>query len=62
MLDRSKKVQEAACSAFSTFGTEAEDLLGEFLPVILGTLRTAFGKYQVNKETLLLYEEFIFTL
>lgn len=53
MLEKSKKVQEAACSAFANVEEEA---LGDLLPwleQILRTLNQCFEFYQVISETLL---------
>jgi len=46
-LDRNKKVQEAACSAFATLEEEAQLLLTPWLDEILETLIAAYGRYQV---------------
>lgn len=48
ILDSSKRVQEAACSAFATLEEEACMELVPYLPEILNTLVRAFGKYQVG--------------
>ncbi|KAI8620202.1 ARM repeat-containing protein [Chytriomyces sp. MP71] len=55
ILDNSKRVQEAGCSALATLEEEAQELLTPFLPHILGTLSNAFGKYQ-HKNLLILYD------
>ncbi len=47
ILDRNKKVQEAACSAFATLEEEAQTDLVPYLDPILRCLMTAFTKYQV---------------
>lgn len=48
ILDGSKRVQEAACSAFATLEEEANLELVPYLPEILATLVEAFNRYQVN--------------
>lgn len=55
ILDTSKKVQEAACSAFATLEEEACTELVPYLGYILNTLVFAFTKYQ-NKNLLILYD------
>ena len=55
ILDTSKKVQEAACSAFATLEEEACTELVPYLGYILSTLVFAFTKYQ-NKNLLILYD------
>ncbi|KAF7639288.1 Importin N-terminal domain-containing protein [Meloidogyne graminicola] len=55
ILDRNKRVQEAACSAFATFEEEACQELVPYLPEILGTLVEAFKRYQA-KNLLILYD------
>jgi transportin-1 len=55
ILDPSKKVQEAACSAFATLEEEAQAELVPFLGPILQTLVNAFGTYQA-KNLLILYD------
>lgn len=45
ILDRNKRVQEAACSAFATLEEEACTELVPYLGYILETLVFAFGKY-----------------
>lgn len=55
VLDKSKRVQEAACSAFATVEEEACDALVPFLDNILSVLTTAFTRYQ-NKNLLILYD------
>lgn len=47
ILDGSKRVQEAACSAFATLEEEANLELVPYLPEILATLVEAFNRYQV---------------
>lgn len=47
ILDKNKRVQEAACSAFATFEEEACYELVPYLPTILETLIEAFKRYQV---------------
>ncbi|KAI3916107.1 hypothetical protein MKW98_004548, partial [Papaver atlanticum] len=46
VLDTNKRVQEAACSAFSTLEEESAELLGPHLEIILQHLLCAFGRYQ----------------
>ncbi|KAK9057018.1 hypothetical protein SSX86_024384 [Deinandra increscens subsp. villosa] len=46
ILDDNKRVQEAACSAFTTLEEEAADLLAPRLEIILQHLMCAYGKYQ----------------
>ncbi|XP_017247330.2 transportin-1 [Daucus carota subsp. sativus] len=46
ILDTNKRVQEAACSAFSTLEEEAVEELPPRLDIILQHLMCAFGKYQ----------------
>lgn len=48
MLDRNKRVQDAACSAFAVLEEEACEHLVPFLPFIVDTLVYAFGLYQVS--------------
>lgn len=48
ILDGSKRVQEAACSAFATLEEEANLELVPYLPEILATLVEAFNRYQVS--------------
>ena len=55
ILDTSKKVQEAACSAFATLEEEACTELVPYLGYILSTLVFAFTKYQ-KKNLLILYD------
>jgi len=55
ILDSSKRVQEAACSAFATLEEEACTELVPYLGTILETLVFAFGKYQ-HKNLLILYD------
>ncbi|KAI9330187.1 armadillo-type protein [Obelidium mucronatum] len=55
VLDNSKRVQNAACSALATLEEEALDMLNPFLPHILQTLSSAFNKYQ-SHNLLLLYD------
>ncbi|CBZ55543.1 CBR-IMB-2 protein, related [Neospora caninum Liverpool] len=55
VLDRNKRVQEAACSAFATVEEEASLLLAPYLPDILSTLKQAFCFYQ-TKNLLILYD------
>jgi transportin-1 len=47
ILDKNKKVQEAACSAFATLEEEAQSDLVPYMDPILRCLVTAFDKYQV---------------
>uniref|UniRef100_A0A914VK87 Transportin-1 n=1 Tax=Plectus sambesii TaxID=2011161 RepID=A0A914VK87_9BILA len=55
ILDRNKRVQEAACSAFATLEEEACMELVPDLPEILTTLVAAFERYQA-KNLLILYD------
>ena len=48
VLDNSKRVQEAGCSALATLEEEACDALIPYLPHIVHTLSQAFEKYQVR--------------
>jgi len=48
VLDRNKRVQEAACSAFATLEEEARTLLVPYLHDIIQTLKQAFSMYQAN--------------
>lgn len=47
VLDSSKRVQEAACSAFATLEEEASTELVPYLSDIISTLSVAFQRYQV---------------
>ena len=55
VLDTSKRVQEAGCSAFATLEEEAGASLAPFLEPILRNLTFAFTKYQ-QKNLLILYD------
>eukprot|EP01103_Thecamoeba_quadrilineata_P003547 TRINITY_DN1330_c0_g1_i2.p1 TRINITY_DN1330_c0_g1~~TRINITY_DN1330_c0_g1_i2.p1 ORF type:complete len:642 (+),score=180.61 TRINITY_DN1330_c0_g1_i2:981-2906(+) len=55
VVDSNKRVQEAACSAFSTLEEAACDALSPHLPLILKTLSLAFQKYQ-TKNLIILYD------
>ncbi|KAL8153745.1 hypothetical protein V2J09_011505 [Rumex salicifolius] len=55
ILDTSKRVQEAACSAFATLEEEAAEELAPRLEVILQHLMCACGKYQ-RKNLRLVYD------
>ncbi|KAJ1923171.1 hypothetical protein IWQ60_006050 [Tieghemiomyces parasiticus] len=55
ILDNSKRVQEAACSAFATLEEEAGPQLVPYLGPIIQNLVQAFGKYQ-KKNLLILYD------
>ncbi|GAB6026614.1 Transportin-1 [Chamberlinius hualienensis] len=55
VLDKNKRVQEAACSAFATLEEEACTELVPYLSFILKTLVFAFSKYQ-HKNLLILYD------
>ena len=55
ILDKNKKVQEAACSAFATLEEEAQERLIPYLKPILQNLMFAFDKYQA-KNMLILYD------
>mmetsp|Transcript_11007 Transcript_11007/g.15159 ORF Transcript_11007/g.15159 Transcript_11007/m.15159 type:complete len:901 (+) Transcript_11007:157-2859(+) len=55
ILDKNKKVQEAACSAFASFEEEAETLLVPYLNPILRCFVMAFEKYQA-KNLIILYD------
>jgi len=49
VLDKNKRVQEAACSAFATLEEEARDQLVPYLDEIVETLVRAFQMYQAKK-------------
>ena len=49
VLDRNKKVQEAACSAIATMEEEAHMFLTPYLPAILSRFVAAFSLYQVRR-------------
>lgn len=55
ILDGSKRVQQAACSAFATLEEEAGKELVPFLPYILQAYVEAFARYQ-HKNLLILYD------
>lgn len=55
VLDRNKKVQEAACSAFATIEEEAGERLLPYLQDIINCLMQAFSRYQ-TKNILILYD------
>ncbi|KAI9322269.1 Transportin-PC [Dichotomocladium elegans] len=55
ILDKNKRVQEAACSAFATLEEEATVQLVPYLGPILMNLTTAFKMYQ-HKNLLILYD------
>ncbi|KAI9485129.1 armadillo-type protein [Zychaea mexicana] len=55
ILDKNKRVQEAACSAFATLEEEATIELVPYLEPILINLTTAFNTYQ-HKNLLILYD------
>ncbi|KAL8274192.1 hypothetical protein Esti_001877 [Eimeria stiedai] len=55
LLDKNKRVQEAACSAFASIEDDARCLLVPFLPDILITFRRALDFYQA-KNQLILYD------
>lgn len=55
LLDKNKRVQESACSAFAVVEEEAGLELVPYLGFILETLVCAFGKYQ-HKNLLILYD------
>ncbi|KAL3078600.1 hypothetical protein niasHT_035083 [Heterodera trifolii] len=55
VLDKNKRVQASACSAFATFEEEACNELVPYMPEILGTLVEAFKRYQA-KNLLILYD------
>ncbi|KAL0080071.1 armadillo-type protein [Phycomyces blakesleeanus] len=55
LLDRNKRVQEAACSAFATLEEQAMQELEPYLEYILNVLTTAFRLYQ-HKNLLVLYD------
>ncbi|KAG0171138.1 hypothetical protein DFQ28_003896 [Apophysomyces sp. BC1034] len=55
VLDNNKRVQEAACSAFSLLEEEATTELIPYLQPILMTLSAAFDRYQ-HRNLLLLYD------
>ena len=47
ILDKNKRVQEAACSAFCTLEEQGSDFLLPYLKFILETLVYAYSMYQV---------------
>ena len=53
ILDKNKKVQEAACSAFATMEEEARLRLVPYLSPIVQNLMFAFQKYQTKNKLLL---------
>lgn len=55
VLDNSKRVQEAGCSAFATLEEDAGMELAPYLEPVLCNLVLAFEKYQ-RKNMLLLYD------
>ncbi|OEH73585.1 cbr-imb-2 related protein [Cyclospora cayetanensis] len=55
LLDRNKRVQEAACSAFASIEDEARGLLSRFLPDVIPPLQRALQLYQA-KNLLILYD------
>ncbi|KAI9020791.1 armadillo-type protein [Phycomyces nitens] len=55
LLDRNKRVQEAACSAFATLEERAMEQLEPYLQVILSKINAAFRLYQ-HKNLLVLYD------
>ncbi len=48
VLDKNKRVQEAACSAFATLEEEAQERLVKYLSPILQNLMFAFSTYQAK--------------
>eukprot|EP01094_Clydonella_sp_ATCC50884_P025784 TRINITY_DN6905_c0_g2_i2.p1 TRINITY_DN6905_c0_g2~~TRINITY_DN6905_c0_g2_i2.p1 ORF type:complete len:680 (+),score=248.64 TRINITY_DN6905_c0_g2_i2:222-2261(+) len=54
MRSRSKRVQEAACSAFAVLEEEAQSLLVSFVPHIVQTMIYAFERYQAKNILILL--------
>jgi transportin-1 len=50
LLDRNKKVQEAACSTMATLAEEAAQHLGPYLPAVLTRFAAAFTFYQVRAQ------------
>ena len=55
IVDNNKRVQDAACSAFSSLEEEAREELVPYLEPILDTLSQAFEKFQ-RRNRLLLYD------
>ncbi len=55
MLDRSKRVQEAACSAFANLCEASYEAFTQFMPDILQTLQKCFRTYQ-RKNRYVLYD------
>ncbi|KAJ1560150.1 hypothetical protein HK405_008051 [Cladochytrium tenue] len=55
VMDNSKRVQEAGCSALATLEEVACEKLTPYLSFILGVLNAAFGKYQ-SKNLRILYD------
>ncbi|KAI8911544.1 armadillo-type protein [Gorgonomyces haynaldii] len=58
VLDNNKEVQKAGCSALATIEEEAGMQLVPFLDQLIQTLCTAFGKYQQEKNMMILYDAF----
>eukprot|EP00392_Amoebophrya_sp_AT5.2_P002741 g2746.t1 len=55
ILDRSKRVQEAACSAFATLCESTQEPFSDFIPDVLPTFARAFDTYQ-TKNLFVLYD------
>ncbi|KAJ2833502.1 hypothetical protein J3B01_004383 [Coemansia erecta] len=55
MMDTSKRVQEAACSAFATIEEDAGPYMAPYIQPVLETLARAFGLYQ-RKNLIILYD------
>ncbi|KAJ1821551.1 hypothetical protein LPJ60_002543 [Coemansia sp. RSA 2675] len=55
MMDKNKRVQEAACSAFATLEEEAGPYMVPYIQPVLETLMRAFSLYQ-RKNLIILYD------
>ncbi|KAJ2020876.1 hypothetical protein IW146_003042 [Coemansia sp. RSA 922] len=55
MMDKNKRVQEAACSAFATLEEEAGPYMVPYIQPVLDTLMRAFSLYQ-RKNLIILYD------
>lgn len=47
-MDKNKRVQESACSAFATVEEEAGEIIVPYVEHILRVLMTAYSVYQVH--------------
>ncbi|KAJ1966010.1 hypothetical protein GGI12_000384 [Dipsacomyces acuminosporus] len=55
MMDKNKRVQEAACSAFATVEEEAAQFMVPYIQPVLEALMRAFSQYQ-RKNLIILYD------